>query len=206
VKEHVIGTLAVALIAGGIPAERAEFVLIFSGGLGVGVERPPPQRLRVPIAWLDPPSRAALDSGVAHEVRSVAFHVPFAPTESIQVTVGITAAQWQARARHYTDPAEGAMLHYKKAPADRTGLQALVSEDPSKHDNPLERVYLAEDGQLGFVQVKCLGIPERGPRTCRVSSELTTYLVLEVYLPETELTRWRSVTLAAREVVKSLIA
>lgn len=205
-KEHVIGTLATALMAGSIPAERVEFVLEFSGGLGVGIERPPPQRMRVPLAWLDPASRPENASDAPIKASGVAFHLPFEPTESIAVSVSITAANWQQRARHYTDPNDGAMPHFRRSPPDATGLQALVSEDPRKFSNPFESVYVADDPQLGFVQVKCYGVPERGPRDCRVTSELTTYLTLSIHLPETQLSRWRSVTLAAREWVKHLIA
>jgi hypothetical protein len=204
--EHVVGTLATALLAGGIPAERVEFVLEFTGGLGAGVERPPPQRVRVPLAWLDPASRPANASATPVKASGVGFHVPFDPTESIRVSVSITAANWQQRARHYTDPNDGAMPHFERAPPDATGLQALVSKDPTKYSNPLESIYLAEDPQLGFVQVKCYGLPERGPRDCRVTTELTTYLTLSIHLPETQLARWRSVTLAARQQVKDLIA
>ena len=42
-------------------------------------------------------------------------------------------------------------------------------------------------------------------RDCRVTSELSTYLTLSIHLPETQLARWRSVTLAARELVKTLL-
>ena len=197
--------LATALLAGATPADKIEFILTLDGGLGAGVQRPPPQRLRVPAKWLDPLHATAHPANAAIAARAVSFHVPFEPTESVQVAVEITAANWQQRARHYTDPAAGAMPHYVKAPPDATGLRALVSEDPSKYDNPLERVYLAEDPQLGFIHVKCLGVPERGPRDCRVTSELSTYLTLSIHLPETQLARWRSVTLAARELVKTLL-
>jgi hypothetical protein len=203
---RMIALAAAAVLATEIPTERVEFLLAFTGGLGVGVERPPPQRLRVPVAWLDvPPSRAARERGAPIEARGVSFHVPDDPTEPIAVSISITAANWQKRARHYTDPAEGAYPNYFKAPLDASGLQALVSKDPSKHDNPLERVYLTEDPQLGFIHVKCLGIPERGPRNCRVESELTTYLVVSIYLPETRLAHWRSATLAAQALAKKLI-
>ncbi len=186
--------------------ETVDFVLTLGGGLGKGVERPPPQRLRVPVRYLDPLNPTAKVAGGTIEAGSVELHVPKAGApETRDIAISITAAGWQDRVRSGTDPDHGGRPGYKKLPKSESGLQALAFEDPARPPNPFERIYLTNDPQLGFIQVRCHGIPERGPRNCRVTSELTPYLTVSVRVPENGLNDWRSELLAAHAIAKALI-
>jgi hypothetical protein len=187
------------------PVDAVAFVLTMSGGLQPGATRAPPQRLLVPVDLLDKPVRMTEGSGVIR-AGEVSLRVPGEQSSpALHASISITAAGWQERSRNLADPDRGAYPNYSKSAPDASGLRAIVSEDPSRYDNPYESVYLAEDAEIGFVHVKCMGFPQRGPRGCRITSELSSYITVSIYLRENALAEWRSGMLAARTLVRMLL-
>jgi hypothetical protein len=188
-----------------MPTDTVDFVLTLGGGLQPGVVRPPPQRLRIPVSLLDPQLPAMKPPG-AIEAGTVALRIPDEQSgAALRMSISATAAGWQQRTRNLTDPDRGAYPHYTKASPDASGLRAILSQDPSRHDNPYESVYLAEDAQLGFVHVKCMGFAQQRPRNCRVTSELAPHLTVSIHLPEDALGEWRPRTLAAHAFARTLL-
>jgi hypothetical protein len=183
--------------------DDVEFVLTFSGGMGAGISRPPPQRLRIPKSMLNPATSTstARDSTGAIQAGSVAINLPYVVLSDIQglpampqqVTVGITAAGWQKRSRESLDPDVAKMPWHKKLERRPFELVPVFTDDPSAY----ERIYITEDARLGFVGVNCFGYPQMGSRGCRISAELSTYLVLSIYLPEDQLFLWRALLVKA---------
>jgi hypothetical protein len=71
---------------------------------------------------------------------------------------------------------------------------------------PYESIYIGEDDEFGFVLAKCFEYgPRRGERNCRVSVELTDYLVLNVGIPERDVAHWRQYMLAARALTMPMV-
>jgi hypothetical protein len=85
---------------------------------------------------------------------------------------------------------------------DISGLHELIVPGAI----PYETIYIGEDEQFRFVLANCFEYGEkRGERNCRVSMELTDYLVLNVGIPERDLARWRQYMLAARALTMPMI-
>jgi hypothetical protein len=173
-------------------------------GLAPGITPPPPQKLRVPVAYLTRPGKHF--STISIPLQANYADGKFVPVSdsatAFPIAVGITAKGYQDRSRLYNDPAQGAMPSRTKGPKLPSGLHELIVPGAI----PYETIYIGEDEQFGFVLAKCFEYGEkRGERNCRVSIELTDYLVLNVGIPERDLARWRQYMLAARALTMPMV-
>jgi hypothetical protein len=179
-------------------------VLNLGDGLAPGVTPPPPQKLRVPPAFL-------ARRGAHLSTASVALQANYAdgsflpmsdPATAFPIAVGITAAGYQDRTRLYNDPDRGAMPSRTKGPRLPFGLHELIVPGAI----PYQTIYIGEDQEFGFVLANCFEYGEkRGERNCRVSIELTDFLVLNVGIPERDLPHWRQYLLAARTLTLPMV-
>ena len=178
------------------------FVLNMGGGLAPGITPPPPQKLRVPVAYLARPGKQFSTISIPLQANYAdGKFVPVSdPATALPIAVGITAKGYQDRARLYNDPARGAMPSRTKGPKLPFGLHELIVPGAI----PYETIYIGEDEQISIVLANCFEYGEkRGERNCRVSIELTDYLVLNVGIPD--LARWRQYMLAARALTMPMV-
>lgn len=188
--------------AGTTPFET--IVLKLGDDLASGITAPPPQKLRVPRAFLAKPGARVSTSSVALQANYTEGKlVPMSdPATAFPIAVGITARGYQERTRLYNDPARGAMPSRTKGARLPFGLHELIAPGAI----PYETIYIGEDEDFGFVLVNCFEYGnQRGERNCRVSVELTDYLVLNVGIPERDLAKWRDYMLAGRALTKSMV-
>jgi hypothetical protein len=180
------------------------FVLRLGDGLAPGITPPPPQKLRVPVAYLARPGTHISTSSVALQANYAdgEFLPVSEPATAFPIAVGITAGGYQDRNRLYNDPDRGAMPSRTKGPLLPFGLHELVVSGAI----PYETIYIGEDKEFGFVLANCFEYgAKRGERNCRVSIELKDYLVLNVGIPERDLSRWRQYMQAARALTLSMV-
>jgi hypothetical protein len=180
------------------------FVLNLGDGLAPGITPPPPQTLRVPVAYLARPGKQVSTASVALQANYAdSKFVPVSdPAAAFPIAVGITARGYQDRTRLYNDPDRGAMPSRTKGPKLPSGLHELAVPGAI----PYETIYIGEDEQFGFVLANCFEYGERrGERNCRVSIELKDCLVLNVGIPERDLARWRPYMQAARALTLSMV-
>jgi hypothetical protein len=180
------------------------FVLNLGDGLAPGITPPPPQKLRVPVAYLARPGKLVSTASVAMQANYA--DGKFVPVSDLAtafpIAVGITAKGYQDRTRLYNDPARGAMPSRTKGPMLPSGLHELIVPGAI----PYQTIYIGEDEQFGFVLANCFEYGEkRGERNCRVSIELNDYLVLNVGIPERDLARWRQYVQAARALTLPMV-
>jgi len=203
----------------GARSDTVDFVLTMNGGLGEGVERPPPQRMRVPVALLAsdrnpaPDSEGVIRSGSV-ELRAAYRDGKFFPASDARdvsrISLTITAAGYQARARgihpdggQYEQVRSSGLPVPTMGPMLPFGLQELVKSPPPPFN---EATYLGDDAEFGFIRVHCSAYREGIPRNCLVTAELSTYLTLSILdLPEAELPDWRARMLAARALALPLL-
>ena len=180
------------------------FVLNLGDGLAPGIIPPPPQKLRVPVAYLARPGKHVSTASVALQANYAdGKFVPVSdPAAAFPIAVGITAKGYQDRSRLYNDPDRGAMPSRTKGPRLSFGLHELIVPGAI----PYETIYIGEDKDFGFVLANCFEYGDkRGERNCRVSIELTDYLVLNVGIPERDLARWRQYMQAARALTLPMV-
>jgi hypothetical protein len=181
------------------------FVLSPGDGLAPGITPPPPQKLRVPVAYLARRGKHVSTASIALQANYAdGKFVPVSdPATAFPIAVGITAKGYQERARLlYNDPARGAMPSRTKGPKLPSGLHELIVPGAI----PYETIYIGEDEQFGFVLANCFEYgAKRGERNCRVSIELADYLVLNVGIPERDLASWRQYMLAARALTMAMV-
>jgi hypothetical protein len=182
----------------------AKIVLNLGDGLAPGITPPPPQTLRVPAAYLARSGASASTASVALQANyEGGSFVPMSnPATAFPIAVGITAKGYQDRSRLYNDPDRGAMASRTKGPRLPFGLHELVVSGAI----PYESIYIGDDKDFGFVLASCFEYGnKRGERNCRVSIELTDYLVLNVGIPERDLAHWRQYMLAARALTLPMV-
>lgn len=180
------------------------FVLNLGDGLAPGVIPPPPRKLRVPAAYLARPGASASTASVALQANYAEgrFVPMWDPATAFPIAVGIAARGYQDRTRLYNDPDRGAMPSRTKGPRLPFGLHELIVPGAI----PYETIYIGEDKDFGFVLANCFEYGDkRGERNCRVSIELTDYLVLNVGIPERDLAGWRQYLLAARALTMPMV-
>ena len=180
------------------------FVFNLGDGLAPGITPPPSQKLRVPVAYLARRGKHVSTGSVALQANYAdGKFVPVSdPAAAFPIAVGITAKGYQDRNRLYNDPARGAMPSRKKGPKLPFGLHELIVPGAI----PYETIYIGEDKDFGFVLANCFEYGDkRGERNCRVSIELTDYLVLNVGIPERDLAGWREYLLAARALTLPMV-
>lgn len=202
-----------------VRSDTVAFVLTMDGGLGEAVERPPPQQLRVPVAFLTSDQNPAPDSEGVVRSGSVVLHAVYRdgkfvpstdPREVSRISLSITAAGYQDRARGiHPDSGQYDQVKSRGLPVPTMGpklpfgLRELV-KSPAPPFN--EAIYLGDDADFGFIRVDCSAYRKEIPRTCMVTAELTTYLTLSILgLPEAELPDWRDRMVAARALALSLL-
>jgi hypothetical protein len=174
--------------------------------MGPGIAQPEPQRLRIPIDYLDAQSPAWGVADGAVRTRGVRLLVPLEGSgEVLSLSTSITAPGWQDRVRASSDPEFGGRPGWRKEPPDASGLQRLIAVDPAKTEDRFADSYIANDRQFGFVQASCSGLPDSPRLGCTVSTELSPYLIVSVAIPEPQLSRWRELTPIAHEIVRRLL-
>jgi hypothetical protein len=225
----LMASRSMVLVFGAILLARAEartdtvsFVLTFGGGMGAGIERPPPQRLRVPRAWVSDMNPQANSEGVIESgaaVLAMSFDgkkfVPVAnPQAGTWISLSITAAGYDERVRQlYPDddgnyelpdlgPDAPRLPTPTKGPKLPFGLHELVKPAGAPQ---FQSRYFGDDPELGFVIVKCEAKRELNARYCAVTAPLTTYLTLSFGMEEAELPGWRKRMLAARALTLPLV-
>lgn len=186
-----------------------DFVLDMAGDVGQGITPAPPQALRIPVELLDKLNPTAQASGQAIRSKAVSLLLPQDlvngisgfEDSSVRIGIDITADGWQERSRRSLDPDLSTVPWARRGPLLPFGLRPVVTDATTV----VEQIYIGDDDEFGFVGVNCFGIPRLGPRKCRVSALLSTYLTLSVFISEDQLPDWKKIFRVSTEFAGTLV-